>query len=255
MPDKDSIQSVVTALDIIEFMSRSNGPIGVSDLARGIGRTKPRIYRHLRTLVDRGYVSQDPETERYQLTLSLFHIGQAIAEQVNFLAEARREMQVLYERVAQTVTIGQVEATGVRVLDILRHRSEIEITSRPGAIFDFHSSAQGKVALAFGAPDLWQVVEGGERRQWTDNTNTDIDTLRAEVDRVRHQGWAVAPEEALIGINALSAPVFDGTGALAGTINIVGSVQFLTPDPDTAFIDAVTDAARNVSSRLGYRGR
>ncbi|MFN3230716.1 MAG: IclR family transcriptional regulator [Alphaproteobacteria bacterium] len=254
MPDNEPIQAVVTALDIIEFMAQANGPIGVSDLARGIGRTKPRIYRHLRTLVDQGYVTQDPATERYQLTLSLFHIGQAIAEQVSFLAEARREMPALHEQVAQTVTIGQVESGGVRVLDILRHRSEIEIASRPGSIFDFHSSAQGKVSLAFGSDALWDFVESAELRKWTSKTNVDLNCLREEVAQVRRQGWAVAPEEALIGINALSAPIFDGTGDLAGTINIVGSVQHLEPDPAAYFIEAVMGAAARISTRLGYRG-
>jgi len=255
MSDNASIQSVVTALEIVEFMANAGGPVGVSELARGIGRTKPRIYRHLRTLVDHGYVSQDPDTEQYQLTLALFHIGQAIAEQTSLLAEARRVMPDLYDKVGQTVTIGQVEPEGVRVLDILRHRSDIEITTRPGALFDLHSSAQGKVALAFGPPQLWDVLQRKPLRRWTDKTNTDLDRLRAEVEQTRQRGWAVAPEEALIGINALSAPVFDGTGALVGTINIVGSVQFLTPEPEPHFIEAVTEAARLVSTRLGFRGR
>ena len=254
MADNDSIQSVVTALEIIEFMAQAGGPIGVSDLARGVGRTKPRIYRHLRTLVDHGYVAQDPSTDRYQLTLSLFHVGQAIAEQISFLAEARQIMPSLYEKVGQTITVGQVESDGVRVVDILRHRSAIEITTRPGAVFDLHSSAQGKVALAFGSDDLWQVLQAKGLKQWTDKTNTDIDHLKEEVRQVKTQGWAVAPEEALIGINALSAPVFDGSSALVGTINIVGSVQFLTPAPEPKFIDAVIDAARQISTRLGYRG-
>lgn len=254
MPESDSIQSVVTALDIIEYMARAGGPIGVSDLARGVGRTKPRIYRHLRTLVDQGYVSQDSQTEQYQLTLSLFHIGQAIAEQTSFLAEARRAMPKLYDRVQQTITIGQVEAGGVRVLDILRHRSEIEITARPGAVFDLHASAQGKVALAFGPASLWDIVEAEPLRALTDKTNTSLKHLKDNVARVKERGWAVAPEEALIGINALSAPVFDGNGALVGTLNIVGSVQFLEPDPAPHFIEAVTETAQQVSARLGYRG-
>ena len=254
MPENDSIQSVVTALNIIEHMAEAGGPIGVSDLARAVGRTKPRIYRHLRTLVDQGYVTQDPQTDQYQLTLAFFHIGQAVAEQASFLTEARRAMPALYDKVQQTITIGQVDADGVRVLDIIRHRSEIEITARPGAVFDLHASAQGKVALAFGPAALWNVVKAGPLRALTEKTNTSLKRLKDEVAQVKEQGWAVAPEEALIGINALSAPVFDGTGALAGTINIVGSVQFLEPEPAPHFIEAVVEAAQQVSARLGFRG-
>lgn len=253
MSDISPISAVVTTLSIIEAMSEAQGPVGVSSLSRATGVTKPRIYRHLRTLVDRGYVVQDPDTEKYALTLRLFHIGQAIAENVEFLAEARRVMPALRDRAGQTVTIGQVEENGVRVIDILRHRSAFEITTTPGTLFDFHSSAQGKVALAFGPSRLWRALENTPPRRWTKKTITDLASLRLEVDEVRRAGWAVAPEEALIGINALAAPIFDRTGALAGTITLVGSVQFLAARPQPDQIAAIREAAGEISAQLGYR--
>ena len=253
MSDIAPISAVVTTLSIIEAMSEADGPVGVSNLARATGVTKPRIYRHLRTLLDRGYVAQDPDTDKYALTLRLFHIGQTIAEKVEFLTEARRVMPALRDRAGQTVTIGQVEEEGVRVVDILRHRSAFEITTTPGALFDFHSSAQGKVALAFGPARLWRALEGTELRRWTEKTVTDLASLRAEVDQTRSSGWAVAPEEALIGINALAAPIFDAAGTLVGTITLVGSVQFLASHPNADQIAAICEAARQVSAQLGFR--
>ena len=59
--------------------------------------------------------------------------------------------------------------------------------------------------------------------------------------------------EALMGINALAAPVFDANNELAGTISIVGSIQHLTANPDEKMIAAVSKAAAQVSARLGYR--
>lgn len=253
MSDISPISAVVTTLSIIEAMSEADGPVGVSNLARATGVTKPRIYRHLRTLLDSGYVAQDPDTEKYALTLRLFHIGQAIAEKVEFLVEARRAMTALRDRAGQTVTIGQVEEDGVRVVDILRHRSAFEITATPGALFDFHSSAQGKLALAFGPDRLLQSLEGTELKRWTKKTKTNLADLKMEVDQIRQSGWAVAPEEALIGINALAAPVFDGTGDLAGTITLVGSVQFIEAQPEPDQIAAVCEAARQVSAQLGFK--
>jgi len=252
MPESQPIHSVLTTLNIIEHMARANGPIGVSELARATGSTKPRIYRHLRTLVDQKYVTQDPVTEKYLLSLRLFYIGQSIAEKTEYLSEARRVLPGLRDRVRQTVTIGQTEDEGVRILDILRHRSDIQISTPPGALFDFHSSAQGKVALAFGPERLWARVDGHPLRQWTANTNTDLSRLKVEVDAVRRRGWAVAPEEVLMGINALAAPVRDASGALAGTIAIVGSIQHVTSEPDAQLLAAILDAAGQISNGLGY---
>ncbi|PCI49679.1 MAG: hypothetical protein COB49_04600 [Alphaproteobacteria bacterium] len=254
MSDTTPIQSVVTTLAVLETMAQANGPVGVSDLARAVGATKPRIYRHLRTLVDHDYVMQDPLTDKYLLTMKLFHMGQDIAEQIEFLTEARRIMPILRNQVNQTVSVGQIEENGVRILDILRNRSEIEITSPPGTLFDFHSSAQGKVALAYGPISLREKIKDTPLQQWTKKTVTDITQLFEEIGIIQQQGWAVAPEEALIGINALAAPVFEKSGILAGTITIVGSVQHITAQPASELVIAVQDAAHQISLRLGYTG-
>ena len=247
------INAVVTTLDIIEHMAEARGPVGVSELAVAVGMPKPRIYRHLRTLVSRGYVTQQAESDKYGLTLRLSHIGRAIAEQTEFQVEAQSVMRALRARAGQSVAIGQIEDAGVRVVDILAHRSAVEISSRPGTLLDFHCTAQGKIALAFGPPSLWQGLRRAPLRRWTDATITDLDRLRIETERVRKRGWAVAPGEILSGINALAAPIFDGGGALAGTIGILGSVQHLAPRPAPKLVAAVLDAAADLSRRLGFR--
>lgn len=253
MSEGAPISAVVTTLSIIEAMADHGDPVGVSELAGMVGANKPRTFRHLRTLVDRQYVTQDPDSEKYALTLKLFHLGQAVAAATTFVNAARGVMGSLREQTGQTVTIGQVEEHGVRILDILQHRSAIEIATPPGTLFDFHASAQGKVALAFGPKQLLDEVSRLKLNRYTERTCVDPNALRRAVAQVAENGWAVAPEEALIGINALAAPVFGAVGELAGTITIVGSIQHLPATPEPAMIAAVRDAASTISARLGHR--
>ena len=253
MAESTPISAVVTTLSIIEAMAKHGEPIGVSELAGRVGANKPRTYRHLRTLVDQQYVSQDSQSEKYALTLKLFHIGQSVAADTTFVTVSRDAMNQQREQTGQTVTIGQVEENGVRILDILRHRSAIEIATPPGTLFDFHSSAQGKVALAFGPQQLLDSVLSGKLMRHTKHTCTAADALRPAIEKVFADGWAVAPEQALIGINALAAPVFDANDQLAGTITIVGSIQHLPAKPEPEMLAAVLDAAATISARLGYR--
>lgn len=253
MSTSTPIHSVVSTLKLIEFMVYANGPMGVSEIAKALDTAKPQIFRHLRTLLDQGYVAQNSENEKYYLTVKLFHLGQAVADQTDFLAEARRVMPALRDRVNLTVTIGQIEEDGVRVLDILKHCSEFEISARPGAFFDFHCSAQGKIALAFGPPSLWKKVESGPLKAWTEKTNTSIKDLKTEVALVKQRGWAVAPGEVLSGINTLAAPVFASDGTLAGAITLLGSIQHLQNKPDTGYVAALINAAETVSVKLGYK--
>ena len=235
VPNPNDISAVVTSLTILEQMVEYGDAIGVSELSKRVGANKPKTYRHLRNLLENGYLDQDASTEKYYLTLKLFHLGQAIAARTDLLVEARRVMTRLKEQTGLTVAVGQVEKTGVRVLDIMRHRAQIEITTPPGTLFEFESSAQGKIAMAF--------AEG-----------LDVDqALKNELSQIRECGWAVAPETILTGVNALASPIFDAQSHLIGTIAVVGSVQHLPQQPEPETISAVLNCANAVSERLGYR--
>lgn len=247
MAESRSIDAVVTTLRIIEHLAAADGAVGVSELANAVGSPKPRVYRHLRTLCDRNYAVQDPHTGKYVLSLRLYFLGQRIPEKTSLLSEARHVLPALRDALRQTVTISLVEEQGVRVIEILRHHSAIQITTPPGTLFALHDSAQGKVALAFGPASLWRQAEDA-----LGASRASLKRLRKEVDEVRARGWAVAAETVLLGVNALAAPVLDASGGLAGTIAVVGSVQYVPPEPGRPMVEAVTGAAQEISRRLGY---
>ena len=52
------VQSIVMALEILEYLAREQDPVGVATIAAALGSTKSRVYRHLRTLLTRGYIYQ-----------------------------------------------------------------------------------------------------------------------------------------------------------------------------------------------------
>lgn len=245
------IQSLKHAFEVIEKMAAIGEPIGVTELAKALGIPKTRTFRYLRTLKTLGYVSQDSSTEKYRLTLRLFHIGQAVADSTQLLTEARAAMVQLRKETQQTVTLSSIENDGVRVLDIVRAHSPVQIVTRPGALLEFHSSAQGRVALAFGSASLWQAVRDKPMTQWTPHTNTDLATLEAEVAEARERGWATAPEQTLVGVNALAAPIFGANRELIATITVAGSLQHVPARPPEALLASVMQAARRISENLG----
>lgn len=250
--EKSVNQSTQVAFLVIEEMAAIGEPIELTTLARRLGMPKPRMFRYLRTLLSIGYVLQDPITDRYRLSLKLYHVGQSIADKTDLLSEARPVMVELSNETEQTATLSIIEAEGMRVLDIIRAPSPVLIVTRPGALLGFHSSAQGKVALAYGRPALWDVVRSAPLRQWTPRTNTDIPTLEAEVAKVRAQGWADAPEQTLVGVTAVSAPIYDKTGEMGATITIAGPTTDIPSPPKPAQIAALLRAARTLSQNLGH---
>ncbi len=246
-PAEAGLASVDLVLDLLESLAASPRPRGVSDLARELAISKARAHRHLRALVERGYVRQDAETDRYEIGVKLMVLGEAVRERFGALGAMRPEMSRLREATGQAVTASALVEGAVTVLEVLQGRTLIEFGIRPGARLDFRASAHGLVALAFGPPALLEAAAPAEA--------ADRAALLAEVDKVRRQGWATAADRVLAGVNALAAPVFDHRGALGGALAIVGSSQLIAAEPTGDQIAAVLGAASEASSRLGWRAR
>ena len=242
-------------LDLVELLAGHPRPRGVSDIARDLSISMARSHRHLRALVQRGYVRQDPETERYEIGVKLLALGEAVRDRFDILTAMRPEMTRLREATGQAVTASALVEGQVTVLEMLQGRTLVEFGLRPGARLQFHASAHGLLALAFGPPTLLDQVLSVPRESFTPATVTAADALRAEVERVRRQGWATAQDQVLTGVNALAAPVFDHRGVWRGALAIVGASQFIPAQPAEDQIAEVVRGAEEASRRLGWRAR
>lgn len=248
----EGVQAVTLALHILERLAEEGRPMGVTALAAALGTTKSRIFRHLQTLMQHGYILQSGDTERYQIGFRIVSLARAAAENQDIVTASYRALRELRDALGHSAVVSQVEPDGVRILLTIPGKSPIEIGVRPGSLLQFHASAQGKIALSFGNETLRASVLGSRLERLTDKTITTAAALRAEIEKVRNQGWAVAPNEALIGVNALAAPVFDASGSLAGSIAVVDSVQYIPETPAPQQIARLLEAAKSASAALGY---
>ncbi|MDR3511624.1 MAG: IclR family transcriptional regulator [Caulobacteraceae bacterium] len=249
-PDLDSVDLV---LRLVELLAASREPRGVTDVARELGISKPRAHRHLRALVQRGYARQDPRTEGYEVGIKVLVLGETVRDRFDVVSAIRPVMGPLREATGQAVTASALVEGAVTVLDMMQGRTLIEFGIRPGAQLDFHASAHGLVALAFGPPSLIDEVLARPLRAWNAHTLTDPDAIRAEVARVRRQGWATAIDAVQLGVNALAAPVFDHRGEVRGAVALVGSSEVIPQAPPERQISLVTGAAADASRRLGWK--
>lgn len=248
-----SIQAVEFALNILEFIVQAQASVGVSELARQFGTTKSRIHRHLQTLVSAGYLLRDTDTERYGISARLMALGQAVGESFELASAARFAARDLRDKLGHAVTVSQREMDGMRVLLLVPSRSNIEISVKPGSLLSLHGSAQGKITLAFGDQLILPQICDGTLVKHTPYTILDPGQLRAEIEMVRRQGWAVAPNEIMVGLNALSAPIFDALGSYVGAVTLVDSIQFLGPVPSPEYIAEIKASAQRISTNLGHR--
>jgi IclR family KDG regulon transcriptional repressor len=257
----DGILAVDLTFRIIEALASSPPGLGVTELANLLNATKTRIYRHLVTLSRSGFVVQNRETEKYCVGPRMVSLANSIANGIDLVVCARPALIDLRDKFGHTAILTKLERDQIRVLEVALGTSDFAIMQRVGNTLPagmLHCTALGKIALAFGPEHLAQEVLARPLKKMTPNTITKVGALKQELDRVRQQGWAIVPDEGIIGFNALAVPVLDANASLAAMLGVIGATRSLPANPPSDLVKALTRAGETISTALGYateRGR
>ena len=249
--EEAGVRSIVMGLEILEYLARQPAPVGVATIASALGLTKSRVYRHLRTLLARGYIYQPGSFEKYQIGSRLVSLSHVVAENFQLATIGGAAITQLREALGHFTVLSERGSEGMRVVATRAGKSMLEVQVKQGSLLPYHASAQGKLCLAFGEPGLLDQVCRGRLEAMTPYSITTARALRAEVDRVRRQGYATAFNESLVGTNSLAAPILGPGQLLRGTVAVIDSVQFLPQQPSRIQLARVTAAARQITKLLG----
>lgn len=251
MTEAGGVRSVQLAIDVLEVVAFSADELGVTQIAERLNASKGSVHRHLQTLVERGYLAQNATTSRYTIGPKSRLLARH-APEADLVHLADGPMRQLRDALGHTVVLSEMTPRGALVLTKLSGTSPIEIGVRSGSELTFHASAQGKVMLAFAPRPLQARVLARPFQRFTEKTIMSARRLEQELQEVARRGFASAPEEAMLGINAVAAPIFDAQDACVAALALVASIQFLPEKPRHADLAGLTEAARQISRKLGH---
>ena len=254
MPDDNvtgMVRSVQLAIDVLETVSFADDEMGVTQISERLNVTKGSVHRHLHTLVERGYLSQNPATSRYAIGPKSRLLAR-LAPETDLVKIAEGPMRELRDSLGHTVVLSEMTPRGALVLTTVASFSPIEIGVRSGSELPFHASAQGKVMLAFAPRPFQTRILSRRLEAFTDKTVTSAERIEKTLLDVVKRGYASSPEESMLGLSALATPIFDSHDACVAALAIVGSIQFLPEKPKAADIEALIKASQQISRKLGH---
>jgi DNA-binding IclR family transcriptional regulator len=201
-----------------------------------------------------GYVIRDDDTQRYAVGIRLVQLGSAVANQYDLLTVSRPIMQRLRDRLGLTVVLSKVVSNQLYAIERVYGKSNVQVGLVIGSPLGLHSSAQGKIVLAFGPPGLLESVIKSRLERATSDTIVDPARLRQEIEAVRAQGWAAAPGETMVGLIAYAVPIVDSSGQLFGTLALIGLAGEMPSQPTRRHIAELKSTAREISTVLHGAG-
>jgi len=250
-----SIQTVVNAFAIMALFEGTTS-LGVTEVARRLGLHKNNAFRLLATLEAEGYVEQT-DGDRYRLGRGCLKLHRWFMEARSVMAEARPVLEWLTAETGESAHLGERSGHEVVHLDAVQPSEHVMSGVRTGQRLPLHSTALGKVLLAFGSAELQEryvqkALVRGEGPA-TAETIGDADKLLAHLHGVAARGYALDLEECTRGLCCAAAPVYDASGALVAAVSISGPAFRL----DEARLEReaaprIVEAGERISARMGY---
>jgi len=131
------------------------------------------------------------------------------------------ELHRLVAALKEASSAGVLDGDDVICIAALTAGHLVSSTLQPGTRVPAFCTANGRVLLAAlpaAQSDAWLAGRHFEPR--TAHTITDPQRLRAELARVRSQGYALVDQELEIGLRTISVPLLSADGAVLAAINV-----------------------------------
>jgi IclR family transcriptional regulator, pca regulon regulatory protein len=217
--DADFIQSLERGLSVIRAFDGDHPKLSLSEVAVRTGLSRAAARRFLRTLVDLGYMRL--EGSQFSLRPKILELGYAYLSSLSLPEVAMPHLEQLVEQVRESSSVSQLDGDDVVYIARVPTRRIMTVAISVGTRFPAYATSMGRVMLA-DKPEDWlgQYLASTTLRPLTPHTKADPALLRAELARIRAQGWALVDQELEEGLRSVAAPIRDGDGRVIAAVNV-----------------------------------
>ena len=248
------MSTVGKALDILEAILKNKDEVGLADLAKMTGLNRTTVHRICSVLVKRDYLYQKNKGGKYSLGLKFLQYSSMANTAASIKDQALPYLQHLCNEISETTNIAILD--GVAPVSIAVIAAERILKVAPNLVdrYPLHCTALGKIFLAY-MPDkrIESIINMGLNAH-TENTKTDSDRLKKEIEIIRRDGIAFDDEEYLLGVRSAAAPVKDENGNILAAISFVGPSVRISKLRMLQLAPMVKNCALEISRSIGYKG-
>ncbi len=250
-PRAARVPAVYKAFRLLETVSGSEKPLGVSELARKLQMGKSTVHGLVTTLEALGVLESVPG-KRYAIGPLLRVLAAGAAQQPDLRRMARPALERLAEDTELTTFLGIPADSHVTIVDIVHGTPTLAISAQVGTTIPLLAGAVGKVVLA-----SWE----SERRRsflhettlpaFTPQSIVSPDGYERAVAETLARGAAIDCDEYVDGVRAAAAPINGPEQRLLAVLWVAGFSRHIDDGRLDRVAAHVQREASQISERLG----
>jgi len=245
-------RTLVRGLSVLETLAAADElGLGPSAIAADVDLDKATVTRLLRTLIETGYVVQDPVSRRYRLTGKVLRLAHGVARSLDLRRVARPHLKALRDRIHETVHLGVMDDLSVYYVDKLEADHSVQLVTAVGRTMPLHSTALGKALLAALPEDEREATYSRmDFAPQTERTILALDAFRAEIRRTQLRGYAIDDRENEPHGACVAAAIVAVNGRPVGALSVTGP-HFRIQEHLDEFGTQVRATATQIALELG----
>lgn len=250
--------SLARGLAVMRALAERGPRLSTSDVARITGLSRAAAGRCLHTLGTTGYAtSANGAWELAPTVVSLAAPYLAASSSPLGPASISRVAQPVLERLAEQLressSLAVLDGDNVVYLARAAARRILSIELAVGSRLPASCTSMGRVLLA-ALPEalLNRLLDGMTLKAHTPRTIVDKAELRAELVRIRTQGFAIVDQELELGLRSIAVPVRRKDGVVIAAIN--AGVHVARADKDALrreFLPVLQHASAAITAAMG----
>ncbi len=244
--------TVIKTMDILNLFV-DHAKMSLSELGMHTQIPRTSLLRMLTSLVEMGFLHRDA-SGNYELGLTFLLFGQLVAERMDIRNIALPVMHRLQQEADEAVNLAINDGNEAIYFEKIDTSHQVKVYTRIGRRAPLYGGACPRILLAFMPDDERErYIEKTDLISYAAGTILDKEDLRRELAEVRRLGYSVSHSELQDFTSAVAAPIYNRNGQVIASLSLAGLTERFKGENLQFLIKLVTAAAREISSRLGWR--
>jgi IclR family acetate operon transcriptional repressor len=240
------VQSIERAFGLLETMADNGGMMGLSQLAAASGLPLPTIHRLVRTLVQLGYLRQEPNRQ-YALGPRLIRLGESSSHMLSVWA--RPHLAKLVDEIGESANLAMLDGDQIVYVAQAPSRHSMRMFTEVGRRVLPHCTAVGKAIMAHMPPaEVREILDRTGMPQHTPTTISDPEVFARALEDTARQGYAIDEGEQEVGVRCVAVAVPDAPSRLA--VSLSGPATRMTEELIDRAVPMLREAGTKLSREL-----
>jgi IclR family KDG regulon transcriptional repressor len=245
-----SDKSLTKGLQVVEALAKSQGPRGVSELARELDLTKSNVHRLIQTLILSGYVNKEESTDRYELSSKVWRLSRLGPPFANLRLIIRPILREAVKKADDSVLFAAAEVDELVIIDQVETQKVVRVYFSMGQSFRMDQIVRaGKGLTALQMVALANRPLRDKLARAREKTEKSL-VSAARLEQIRNDGFALSKGNWIPDVNAVNIPVFDTEQRFLGVLSCFGPATRLNEKRIPAVLKILKKAALKIAETI-----